>query len=314
MSSLTSMRLTIIVCTYNRAISLKQTLECLSQQTISESMPWELIVVDNNSTDETKNVVSGMRSRIPDLRYEFESRQGLSHARNRGVSAARGDYIFFTDDDVCPEKIWAARLYEHMRTTGCSGAGGFVAPKWETQPPPWLTERFYGYLAVHSSERNRETEVLDVHDAPYGANIGFRREVFDKIGLFDPALGRKGTVLAAGEEWDLIARMLNVGMKVMFFPDARVAHRIESARMTRRYFRRWRYEASRAETEKYGVPGRRRVLGIPWYMFPQLVRALSKATIAQLTLPSDEALQKEILCWHFLGTMAALYNRDKTLG
>lgn len=311
---MTSTRLTIIVCTYNRAESLKQTLECLSRQTIPDSLPWELVVVDNNSTDRTKDVVTGMLNRIPVLRYEFEGRQGLSNARNRGISVSRGDYIFFTDDDVCPENGWAARLYEHMRRTGCSGAGGLVAPSWETEPPAWLTERFYGYLAVHSSERNRETEVLDVQDAPYGANIGFRREVFDKIGLFDPALGRKGQILGAGEEWDLISRMLDLGMKVMFFPDARVSHRIESARMTRRYFRRWRYQASRVEAEKDGAPGSRRVLGIPRYMFAQTLRALSKAFLARLTLPSDEAFKKEILCWHFFGTMAALYQRRRAGG
>jgi glycosyltransferase involved in cell wall biosynthesis len=302
-------RLSVILCTYNRADSLRATLICLSQLVIPRSIPWELIVVDNNSSDHTKDIVEGMKPMIPSLSYEFESRQGLSNARNHGLSVARGDIILFTDDDVCPDPDWAATLVDHIDRTGCDAAGGFVAPAWETPPPTWFTERFYGYLAVHTSDRNVETEVTDVQQAPYGANMAFRKSVFNKLGFFDSDLGRKGNVLAGGEEWDMFERMFNNGMRVMFFPDSRVHHRIESARLTKRYLYRWRYQDSRTIAENQGAPGKRRLLGIPLYFFPKLLRACLKSLASRLTQPADEAVYRRILCSHFMGTIVGLYRR-----
>src|SRR5690348_6834853 len=111
----TIMDATIIVCTYNRAASLRDTLQALRRLDSPAGCEWEVIVVDNNSRDDTRAVVEEVAASWPRLRYEFEGAQGLSHARNRGIGAARGDVILFTDDDVLPESDWLRVTLEGLK-------------------------------------------------------------------------------------------------------------------------------------------------------------------------------------------------------
>ena len=300
----------VIVCTYNRARSLARTLGCLARQDIPSATLWEVIVVDNNSRDETRAVVEEAQRSSPNLRYEFEARQGLSHARNHGIDAARGEILLFTDDDVCPERDWVQRILEGMAQHGCDACGGYIAPDWEVPPPSWLTERFHGFLAVRTS--STETfRITSLSDTPFGANMAFRRSAFQEFGVFDVTRGRRGTVLSSGEDGELFERLLAGGAKVMFFGDARVHHRVEAFRLTKRYFRRWRYETSRNLALSRGLPGARRLFGIPLYLFPQLARACANALKARFARPQDEAFHREIIVWHFLGELSGLVQARK---
>jgi len=279
----------------------------LARQQVEPGTRWELVVVDNNSRDETRSVVEGFAARegAPVVRYFFEAAQGLSYARNRGIREGRGEVLLFTDDDVRPEPDWIGRTLAGMAAHGCDACGGYIAPEWETRPPDWLTERFYGFLAIRT-DKTTTFRITDLADMPFGANMAFRRTVFQNFGLFDVTRGRKGAVLSSGEDGEFFQRLLSGGAKVMFFHDAKVHHRVERFRLTKRYFRRWRFQTSNNIAKSVGVPGARRLFGIPLYLFPQLARAFLSAIKARFTQPRDEAFFREMIVWHFLGIMRGL--------
>ncbi len=256
----------IIVCSYNRSASLQQTLLAIERLSVREDIGCEVLVVDNNSTDDTRTVAEDFCRRFPRGRYCYEPNQGLSFARNRGITEARGEILVFTDDDVCPEPEWLQRIVD---------------------------------------------QVTDSADFPFGANMAFRRSVFEAHGTFDVTRGRKGSELSSGEDGEFFDRLLRRGAKIMFFGDARVHHRIEASRVTKRYFRRWRFQTSRNLAQSRGMPGVRRFGGIPLYVFPQLMRASTNAVRAHFTHPADEAFHREMLVWHFLGLMRGLMEKRK---
>lgn len=299
---------TVVVCTYNRCVSLAETLEAIGAQKVPEGFSWEFIVVDNNSHDDTRGTVERFAAARPDLtvRYCFEARQGLSNARNHGIAQARGEYLVFTDDDVLPAEDWLATLVGGMRSHGCEAAGGYIEPLWLAEPPPWLTERFYGFLAVRTDPEGPKP-VQAEEDMPFGANLAFRRAVFDEIGLFDPHLGRKGQVLAGGEEIDVLMRIVRRGGQVVYFPAARVRHKVEAFRLNKRYFRRWRYQCSRNEAMTMPVVhGGRRLFGVPLYILRQLAAAAWKTLTMAVQESADAAFRQEMIVWHFLGLVDGL--------
>ena len=298
----------VIVCTYNRADSLADTLAALRKQTIPADFCWEVIVVDNNSRDRTREVVARIAAEWPLVRYEFEGQQGLSHARNHGVACARGATLLFTDDDVLPEADWVERVLTGLQRHQADACGGYIAPIWEEPPPAWLTSRFHGFLAIRME--GEQSYVIDSsRQTPYGANMAIRRPLFERVGLFDTGRGRVGNVLASGEDGEMFERILKAGAKVVFLHDARVHHRVEAFRVHKRYFRRWRMQTSRNLAQTRGLPGSRRLFGVPYYVFAQLARALGAAVKARLVDPPDEAFFKEVLVWHFVGLMQGLYRR-----
>ncbi|AKU13562.1 hypothetical protein AzCIB_3669 [Azoarcus sp. CIB] len=296
----------VIVCTYNRAASLRDTLRALRALQVSAGRRWEVVVVDNNSSDGTRAEVEAAQRDWPQLRYEFEPQQGLSHARNRGISAAHGDVLLFTDDDVLPEADWLEATLDGLGRHRADACGGYVAPIWGAPPPPWLTERFHGFLAIRAA-RNDEYPITQAADAPFGANMAVHRSVFNRIGGFDTGRGRKGAVLAAGEDGELFARILQAGCKVVFLGGSRVHHKVEAFRLTKRYFRRWRLHNSRNQAIHLGMPGTRRLFNIPLYLFPQLLRAVGRAVAGHFTASGDEAFNREIVVCHFLGVFQGLW-------
>ena len=297
---------TIIVCTYNRAESLRDTLRALRAQKINPSREWEVVVVDNNSKDHTRQVVAEVQREWPLLRYEFEQAQGLSHARNHGIAVAQGDVLLFTDDDVLPEPDWLETTLAGMDKYQADACGGYIAPIWESPPPSWLTERFYGFLAVRT-DRTDDYLITDTSNTPFGANMAFRKAVFERVGLFDTSRGRKGKVLASGEDGEMFERILAAGLKVMFIGGSRVHHKVEGFRLSKRYFRRWRIQTSKNLAMSRGLAGTRRVGNIPLYLFLQFLRAIMKALVGHFTQPSDEAFNREMVVCHFLGTLSGLW-------
>lgn len=296
----------IIVCTYNRAESLRDTLGALKSQQTVAGREWEVIVVDNNSKDDTRQVIAEFQREWPLLRYEFEGEQGLSHARNHGIDAAHGNALLFTDDDVLPEPDWMETTLAGLEQHHADACGGYIAPIWEVPPPDWLTERFYGFLAVRT-DRSDDYDITSPSQAPFGANMAFRRNVFEKVGGFDTSRGRKGNVLASGEDGELFERILAAGFKAVFLGQSRVHHKVESFRLTKRYFRRWRFQTSRNIAQSRDMTGERRLLNIPLYVFPQFLRAVARMLWGHVTQPRDEAFNREMVVCHFLGLMQGLY-------
>src|SRR5262245_40660698 len=150
-----AMNATVLIATYNRARILGDAIEAVLTQRTSRDFQWELLIVDNNSRDDTRAVVERYAdvSLVP-VRYLFESRQGKSHALNAGLGHARGAIVAFTDDDVIVPPDWLSTATSVLDRWGADGCGGRVLPKWETAPPSWLASnpRLRGHLALMEVE------------------------------------------------------------------------------------------------------------------------------------------------------------------
>ncbi|MEW4563911.1 glycosyltransferase [Bremerella sp. JC770] len=227
-------RISVVVCTYNNAPLVEKFLESLARQTLPTTA-YEVIVIDNNSTDNTKAVVSEIVERYPNFRYVLEERQGLSHARNRGIDESHGDIIAYTDDDAEPSSIWLERILDSFDSSPdiwC--AGGRVVGLWETSPPEWLSPCFHPALSLKDwgdLPRN-----LEWPERVIGVNVAFRREVFQEIGRFDVNLGRTKKLLLGSEDTEIQQRIHAKGKIVYYDPLAEVRHWVPKERMTRSYF------------------------------------------------------------------------------
>lgn len=229
----------VVLSTYNRADRLALALDALLSQT--GGVRYEIIVVDNNSSDETAAVVAriaaGSQGR---LRYAFEPRQGLSHGRNTGIALARAPIIAFTDDDVRVASDWIAQLDETFEAhPEIHYVGGQILPHWLAPPPAWLTQAHWAPLALQDYGdqplvSGRERAVCLV-----GANLAFRRRVFDIVGMFTPALGRVKDGIGSTEDHDMQLRTWRAGMLGLYVPTLRAVADVTADRLMKRYHRRW---------------------------------------------------------------------------
>lgn len=235
------MRLSIVIATFNRAGGLIRTLRSVLLNVELPAEDWEVVVVDNNCTDNTRELFAEFRAKNKrfNLHIVREPEQGLSHARNRGIREAQGDIIAIIDDDqeVLPD-YGRAYLDLFDRRSAAAAAGGRITPLYEFRPPRWLsrwTERpIAGTLSLGSRAR-----IFPVGKFPGGGNMAVRREVFERIGAFDPLLGRTGTKLLAGEEKDFFARLrASDEGEIWWVPRAEILHIIPRERLTLSYLAR----------------------------------------------------------------------------
>ncbi len=184
------MDLTVIIVTYNRCQSLAKTLESVAASSLPRSVEWEVLVVDNDSTDQTRQVVEDFRFSYPGrFRYLSEPNPGKSFGLNAGILDSRGNILAFIDDDVTVESTWLQNLTAALLSGEWAGAGGrilldrnFSPPRWLALDGPW---NMGGMLAGFDLGDN----ACELHEAPYGANMAFRRRMFEKYGLFRTDLG-----------------------------------------------------------------------------------------------------------------------------
>lgn len=248
------MKISVVICTHNRADSLKRTLTSLTTQTLSPD-DFEVLVVDNASTDHTAKVVDTF-SNLP-VRYVYEPTLGLSVARNTGWRSARGAYVAFLDDDAIPVPEWLAAIV-HAATARpgvdiCLAGRSLVSVSQER--PSWLGDR----LMVYFGELDLGDHTHILNETPHfalGCNMTFPRAVLKKYGGFSPALGRIATQLRSGEEVLLQKQILATGGLIVYLPDALVYHHIDASRLTRRWLLKRRFwegvsmiEVARLNTE-----------------------------------------------------------------
>jgi glycosyltransferase involved in cell wall biosynthesis len=202
---------------------------------------WELLVVNNNSTDQTAAVIASFEERLP-IRGVLEVQAGLSHARNRAVQEAAGEYLLFTDDDVLVDPEWLVAYDAAFRAhPDAAQFGGPVEPWFEGTPPEWLTQVFDQVGPAYAAVNHGPSAIpLDDAHLVFGANIAARMSVLPKY-KFDPSLGRTGTNMLSGEETTVFAAMRRDGLAGWWVPGARVRHFVPRERQTLRYLRRWHY-------------------------------------------------------------------------
>jgi glucosyl-dolichyl phosphate glucuronosyltransferase len=231
--------LTIAVCTFNRAFLLKDALRSLR---VPEGNPtFEILIIDNNSSDKTQTVVQKFADEASfPVRYLVEKRLGLSRARNRAVLEANGDWIWYVDDDIAFTPNWLSEVFTGLKKfPDASVFAGRVVPSFEDSRPEWLSDSLLPYYGhTHFGDQPRW---LKTTEHPVGANVGFRKNVFDQVGLFKPSLGRVGNKLLSCEETELVTRLHSAGHRVAYLPDAEVRHRVPLERAKISWLRRRAY-------------------------------------------------------------------------
>ena len=233
------MKITIAICTWNRCALLKETLEQISRLAIPRDVEWELLVVNNNSTDATAEVLESFATRVP-VRAVLEVEPGLSNARNRAVREATGEYILWTDDDVLVDEQWMSAYHNaFLRWPEAAIFGGNVEPWFAGTPPQWLLRVWSRVATAYASRELGEQSVsLSNEVLPFGANFAVRT-VEQRRYLYDPRLGVKPGSVMGGEETTVVKSMLADGIVGRWVPAARVRHYIPEARQTIEYLRKY---------------------------------------------------------------------------
>jgi glycosyltransferase involved in cell wall biosynthesis len=303
-----TIQVSVVVGTYNRAHLLKGTLAALASQEVPSSLQWEIIIVDNNSQDATARLVTTFATTIP-LRYVFEPQQGLSRARNRGVKEARGSIIAFTDDDVLPASDWIVQVAAAIDRWHAHGVGGRILPRWEAVPPRWLTDnrRLLNRIAIMDSEESCLLALpLDAQPQVWGANMAFRRELFDMVGDFDPRRGVVGKRLFRGEDTDLINRALEQGLKIAYDAGPTVFHRIGPDRMRKGYFRRVMFDDAQVGSRTNPAVTGRSFLGSPLWAY-RLALTNLWTWAASVLLRRPGTFDQQLACLASAGMLAGYW-------
>lgn len=234
------MTISFIICTYNREQYIYECLSRLATNTAKDG--WEIILVNNNSTDSTADECRRFVADYKPVNYHYfvETQQGLSFARNRGIAEAQGDWLVFLDDDAMVEKDYIFNLQTHLSKHPEAGAfGGQITPFFEEGEPSWYSRWSMGF--VSAIDRGGQTHIFQDNKFPIGANMGIKREVIEAVGAFNTELGRTGNNLLAGEEKDLFNRIRKAGYPIFYFPHIGVKHCIPARRTTKEFVSRLAY-------------------------------------------------------------------------
>jgi glucosyl-dolichyl phosphate glucuronosyltransferase len=315
---------TVLICTYNRAALLADTLDSLAPSLV-DGLRWDVVVVDNNSSDDTPQVVTSRVHRFPGaLRYIFEPRQGKSIALNTGLAATDAAIVLFTDDDVRVAEGWVdAACRPLLDDPTIDYTGGPVMPIWERPCPTWLNQTrsdLWGTLAILDygqvpfifEERRR---------VPLGANMAVRRSLIDRVGGFEPGLGRRGSSLVGQEQAEFFCRSRFVGARGLYVPAMAVYHHVPAKRLTRDYFRRWwfwkgvsksRLEQRHPVTEMgIDLSHVQTLAGVPRFMFGSALRDLAGWLGTLVTWNTIERVRREMMLCYFAGYMTGVRRAER---
>lgn len=289
------MRLSVAVCTWNRAHLLRHTLESMTRLNAPSGLEWELLVINNNSTDDTDDVVASFANRLP-IRAFVEPQSGKSYALNRAVDEATGDYLLITDDDVLVDPEWLHGYgVGFRRHPEAAVFGGPITAWFAGDPPRWLVDAFhqveFAYAALHLGE---EIIALDGRNGPFGANMAIRMEDQRKH-RYDPALGPRPGSGLRGEETAVVKAILAGGAEGYWVPEARVRHHIPLERQTTAYLREWYrgWGEQLVRTRKHAPT--RMLLGRPLWLWREVVEASVRYRATRALAPPTvwvEALKK----------------------
>jgi glycosyltransferase involved in cell wall biosynthesis len=314
------MKYSVIIATYNRATELADTLGGLAK--VRSSEPWEVIVADNNSSDNTREVVERAAATFPvPLRYLFESQQGKAAALNSAIRTAGGEILMFTDDDALVEADWLDRAGAALRETDSAYVGGRVLPRWQSTPPRWLPKhrtRLWAVVALLDYGETRREFGRGI-GWPLGVNMAVRADVFHVHGMWwDNRYDRVGNTLRGQGQREWCLRMRAAGLNGFYAPDMTVHHLVPAERLVKRYFRDWFYwfgisrailyahrgldmEAPDEQTFDFSnVP---HIAGVPRYMFRGALYHVREAFRHALRGRPAESFEHELMLCFFAGVV-----------
>ncbi|MFQ5903112.1 MAG: glycosyltransferase [Candidatus Binatia bacterium] len=275
------MLFSLVIPTYNRAQMVRSLLSSLEKVRIVKDTECEIVIVDNNSCDDTQDVVRDFKIKEPlRLRYFVEKKQGSSHARNRGIREAKGGIIAFLDDDETVDSEWMVAVGEAFERFQCVGVAGKVVPKWEFPCPDWYTQegryRIVGPTAGYNlgdayKEYSMETLM------PPTANLAVKREVFGKYGYFRTDKGPVGNQhdYSIGEDTEFCLRLVKAGERLIYSPRAIVYNVVHEDRVTKAYCKRFHFRYGRMQAQLYPPKqGTRRYINVPPWLLKEYLRTL----------------------------------------
>lgn len=266
------MNITVVLCTYNRCRSLAKALGSVAVSILPKSVDWEVLVVDNNSGDQTREVVEDYCRQYPGrFHYLFEPQQGKSYALASAIREARGDILAFMDDDVTVEPMWLQNLTAALSNGQWVGAGGRILPEQTFSPPRWLPlQDRYALAPFALFDLGPQSGGLN--EPPFGTNMAFQKRLFEKYHGFRTDLGPCPGSEIRNEDTEFGARLLAAGERLRYEPTAVVYHSIPQSRMRKEYFLAWWFDKARADIRQSSRPSdiKRLVAGVPLGMFRRL--------------------------------------------
>jgi glycosyltransferase involved in cell wall biosynthesis len=303
------MRVATVICTYNRAESLRRALGTLACVERPAGVSWEVILVDNHSTDHTNEVCHAFEGRLP-IRYCFEPKRGKSSALNSGIRSTTADLLLFTDDDVDVDPLWLRGFAEAAeRMPGVPFFAGRILAQFDGTPPRWFEENARSILsgvAVHHDLGEHECPVATA----LGANMAIRAAAFSGGRSFRADLGPDGTDTVRSEESELFhslhAASGHAGPAGMYIPRALVLHRTNASRASEAYVRRWYYGEGIARVRRNQIDPGKMLFGVPRYLWRKLVMSALKYAVLRPFAPSKSWLVQEIEMASTLGIIREL--------
>ena len=304
------MDITVILCTYNRYQSLAKALDSVALSQLEPATSWEVLVVDNNSNDRTREVTEDFCRRYPGrFRYVFEGHPGKSHALNAGIGEARGDVLAFMDDDVTVDSNWLQNLTDPLLRGSWVGAGGRVFPERDVHFPDWirLDNRFtVGPLVMF----DLGPEAAPLKEAPFGTNMAFHKKMFEKHGGFRTDLGPQPGSEIRGEDSEFVSRLLLAAEPLLYEPSAVVYHAVSENRLRKQYFLAWWFDKGRSDIRMLGSAATSKwsVAGIPLVLFRRLLVWTLKWTVY---VGSSERFIPKLTVWYLAGEIVESYRRAR---
>jgi glycosyltransferase involved in cell wall biosynthesis len=310
------MDFSVIVCTYNRANNLPRCLGALARQKDTENMSWEVLVVDNNSSDDTQAMADRLAQELPiTIRYARETQQGLNYARNTGIRESRGTHFSYVDDDIEVSPDWLASLYGNFIRNDADAVGGRIHLDPSITLPKWIqddeTKGFLGFQDFGDEPFRMDGK----RRYPYGGNMAFNRRVVDRIGYFNPLLGRKGegrkrSELFKGAETDYFHRLADTDEARIFYePNAIVYHQVQPFQLKKKYFRTIHSNAGYQRAFYDASEFAHTIFGVPRYLYPMLLSNIGEYLRLLITKGPDTAFRQQMTVGHMIGTMLGYHRR-----
>jgi len=228
-------KISAVICSYNRARFIIDAVESIFNQDFDKSQ-LEVIVVDNNSKDDTIALLAAYKLQHGNYNFSYytETRQGVAYTRTRCAREAKGEIVAFLDDDSTAQAGWLKEIVDFFDAhPEVYSTGGKITPVFLTGIPKWYSRYFFGL--VGNFDFADHVKRMTGKRYPCGANMAFRKKVFEEIGYFNPELGRRGNGLIATEEKDIYLRILQYGKQVYYLPQVEVLHKVESNKFDKNY-------------------------------------------------------------------------------
>lgn len=303
------MTLGVVLPTFNRATLLGKTLDSLMQAYVPSQLAVTIFVVNNNSSDNTAEVIETYRREMTNLNLVYETQQGSSAAMNAGIRASKSDLVAFINDDEEVDATWFEVIYKFFAGhPEVAFAGGPYRPNWSQAKPDWITRNFGGIVGWVDAGHERKEFGPNLNAMLMAGNAVVRRGVFDQIGLFDTSLGRFGTGVDACEDEEMFRRLLAANFRGMYLPELIIHHHIPAERMTRKYFRRscWARGVSYGKLSKrlsfQQTSAVEQLFGIPRWQIRRALRGLLTAFKGTLGKASTaDAFAGELYVWELAG-------------